>query len=201
MECNDLVCNIHVLESTCRPLVVLRLLLSLLGNMGSQCLYKIICLTFSHRILTAKLHSVQSTYINFHGTMCYCDQLIGCTTYTHGSIPDECTETAFVTQTRPSCGTGPALPVEQLKKHLYFSHTTSIWTALFVNRISVSFIRFFKILKQKSLDTFATEFFTNNRKMLILKVDWNKVTTQFTRQYDIAQYYTGFNTSKTLLLF
>jgi len=58
MECNDLVCNIHVLESTCRPLIVLHLLLSLLGNMGSQCLYKISCLTFSHRIHTVKLHAV-----------------------------------------------------------------------------------------------------------------------------------------------
>jgi len=112
--------------------------------------------------------------------MCYCDQLIGCTTYTHGSIPDECTETVFVMKTRPSCGTGPALPVEQLKKHLYFSHTTSVWTALFVKRISVSFIRFFKILKQKSLDSFATEFFINNRKMLMLKADWNRIREPLT---------------------
>jgi len=44
MECNDVVCNLHVLESTCRPLVVLLLLLSLLGKMGSQWLYRIICL-------------------------------------------------------------------------------------------------------------------------------------------------------------
>jgi hypothetical protein len=41
MECNDLICNIHVLESTCIPLVVLLLLLSLLENMGSQVYIKL----------------------------------------------------------------------------------------------------------------------------------------------------------------
>jgi len=55
--------------------------------------------------------------------MCYCDQVIGCTTYTNGSIPDECTD-CLRHDDQAKLWDWPNLPVEQLKKHLCFSHTT-----------------------------------------------------------------------------